>query len=78
MKSDLHEQSMPIYSKCSGLTSKSNKFTVAAGETTTKTFTDKPQSDPVGVLLGKVDKTTNANKPKGSASIVILNATIAN
>lgn len=69
---------MPIYSKCSGLTSKSNKFTVAAGETTTKTFTDKPQSDPIGVLLGKVDKTTNANKPQGSASIVILNATIAN
>ena len=75
---DLHEESMPIYSKCSGLTSKSNKFTVAAGETTTKTFTDKPQSDPVGVLLGKVDKTTNTNKPQGSASIVILNATIAN
>lgn len=60
---------MPIYSKCSGLTSKSNKFTVAAGETTTKEFVDTPQSDPVGVLLGKVDKTTNANKPQGSTSL---------
>lgn len=43
--------------------------TVAAGETTTKDFVDIPQSDPVGVLLGKVDKETNANKPQGSASL---------
>ncbi|MBM6808309.1 VaFE repeat-containing surface-anchored protein [Faecalicoccus pleomorphus] len=43
--------------------------TVNAGETTTKAFTDKPQSDPIPILLGKVDKTTNTNKPQGSASL---------
>lgn len=30
---------------------------------------DYPQSDPVGILLGKVDKETNKNKPQGSASL---------
>ena len=29
---------------------------------------DIPQSDPVGMLLGKVDATTNASRPQGSAS----------
>ncbi|MBM6830980.1 VaFE repeat-containing surface-anchored protein [Faecalicoccus acidiformans] len=43
--------------------------TVEAGETTTKAFTDIPQNDPVRVALGKVDKTTNSNKPQGSASL---------
>lgn len=33
-------------------------------------FVDYPQSDPVGILLGKVDKETNKNKPQGSASLV--------
>lgn len=28
-----------------------------------------PQSDPVGMLVGKVDATTNANRPEGSASL---------
>lgn len=32
-------------------------------------FVDYPQSDPVGILLGKVDKETNKNKPQGSASL---------
>lgn len=32
-------------------------------------FRDYPQSDPVGILLGKVDKETNKNKPQGSASL---------
>lgn len=32
-------------------------------------FKDYPQSDPVGILLGKVDKETNKNKPQGSASL---------
>lgn len=30
---------------------------------------DIPQSDPVGMLLGKVDATTNASRPQGSASL---------
>lgn len=32
-------------------------------------FKDYPQSDPIGILLGKVDKETNKNKPQGSASL---------
>lgn len=32
-------------------------------------FKDHPQSDPVSVVLGKVDKETNQNKPQGSASL---------
>lgn len=32
-------------------------------------FSDYPQSDPVSVVLGKVDKETNQNKPQGSASL---------
>lgn len=32
-------------------------------------FVDYPQSDPVAVVLGKVDKETNKNKPQGSASL---------
>lgn len=32
-------------------------------------FKDYPQSDPISILLGKVDKETNKNKPQGSASL---------
>lgn len=32
-------------------------------------FKDSPQTDPVGILLDKVDKETNKNKPQGSASL---------
>lgn len=32
-------------------------------------FKDYPQSDPFSVVLGKVDKETNKNKPQGSASL---------
>lgn len=32
-------------------------------------FKDYPQADPVRILLGKVDKETNKNKPQGSASL---------
>ena len=42
---------------------------VSSGKTTLKTFKDIPQSDPIGILLGKVDKVTNTNKPQGSASL---------
>lgn len=32
-------------------------------------FKDYPHADPVDILLGKVDKETNKNKPQGSASL---------
>lgn len=32
-------------------------------------FKDYPQSDPINILLGKIDKETNKNKPQGSASL---------
>ena len=39
-------------------------------------FKDYPQSNPVGILLGKVDKETNKNKPQGSASLAGAEFTI--
>lgn len=50
------------------------KVTIKANENTwigeeSNDFVDYPQSDPVGILLGKVDKETNKNKPQGSASL---------
>lgn len=39
-------------------------------------FKDYPQSDPVGILLEKVDKETNKNKPQGSASLAGAEFTI--
>lgn len=39
-------------------------------------FKDYPQSDPIGILLGKVDKETNKNKPQGSASLANAEFTI--
>ena len=39
---------------------------IKAGETYVLKVSDKPTMDPVGVLLGKVDKETNMNKPEGS------------
>lgn len=32
-------------------------------------FKDYPQADPINILLGKIDKETNKNKPQGSASL---------
>lgn len=55
------------------LNSAINKITVTAGKTTqygtNGELKDYPQADPVGILLGKVDKETNKNKPQGSASL---------
>ncbi len=51
------------------LSSEVKKVQVSAGKTTTVTFADLPQMDPVGILLGKVDRETNENKPQGSASL---------
>lgn len=39
-------------------------------------FKDYPQSDPVHVVLGKVDKETNKNKPQGSASLANAEFTV--
>lgn len=39
-------------------------------------FKDYPQSDPVRILLGKVDKETNKNMPQGSASLAGAEFTI--
>lgn len=39
-------------------------------------FKEYPQSDPVPVVLGKVDKETNKNKPQGSASLAGAEFTI--
>ena len=55
------------------LDTKVHKIVIKAGETTTYgangELVDYPQSDPVAILLGKVDKKTNQNKPSGSASL---------
>lgn len=50
------------------------KVVIEAGKNTwlgeaSSGFEDYPQSDPVGILLGKIDKETNKNKPQGSASL---------
>lgn len=55
------------------LSSEINKVTITAGKETqfgtNNELMDYPQSDPVGILLGKIDKETNENKPQGSASL---------
>lgn len=50
------------------------KVVIEAGKNTwigeeSNDFVDYPQSDPVRILLGKVDKETNKNKPQGSATL---------
>ena len=57
-----------------GLNSNAVKVVIEAGKNTwigeeSNDFVDYPQSDPVSVVLGKVDKETNKNKPQGSASL---------
>ena len=55
------------------LSSEINKVTITAGKETqfgtNNELMDYPQNDPVNILLGKVDKETNKNKPQGSASL---------
>ncbi len=43
--------------------------TIKPNETYKLKVSDKPTLDPVSVLLGKVDKETNQNKPEGSLSL---------
>lgn len=49
---------------------------VDGGTTATKELKDFPQSDPISVLLGKIDEETNANKPQGSASLANAQFTV--
>lgn len=62
------------------LSSAINKITVTSGKTTqygtNGELKDYPQNDPVRILLGKVDKETNKNKPQGSASLAGAEFTI--
>lgn len=55
------------------LSSEINKVTITAGKETqfgtNNELMDYPQADPVGILLGKIDKETNKNKPQGSATL---------
>ena len=46
-----------------------HQISISGGQNTTVELQDNPQADPVSILLGKVDKDTNANKPQGSASL---------
>lgn len=43
--------------------------TIHSGQATRLNVKDYPQSDPIGILLGKVDAETNQNKPQGSMSL---------
>lgn len=62
------------------LSSEINKVTITAGKETqfgtNNELMDYPQSDPVDIFLGKVDKETNAHKPQGSASLANAEFTV--
>lgn len=62
------------------LSSEINKVTITAGKETqfgtNNELMDYPQSDPVAIFLGKVDKETNAHKPQGSASLANAEFTV--
>lgn len=53
------------------LSSEVKKIQVTPGQKTTVTFADLPQMDPVGVLLGKIDRETNLNKKETDGYHVI-------
>ena len=46
-----------------------HNVTVISGQTATLQVTDLPQSDPIAILLGKIDRETTQNMPQGSASL---------
>ena len=50
--------------------------TVTGGQTVNYSCQDMPQSDPVAVLLGKIDAETNLDKPQGSASLANAEFTV--
>ena len=49
---------------------------ITGGQNTSIEVKDVPQSDPIYIVLGKVDKETNAEKPQGSASLAGAEFTI--
>ena len=51
-------------------------ITVDGGTKATKTVTDLPQSDPVRIIVGKIDKETTLNKPQGSATLANAEFTV--
>ena len=51
------------------LDEEAHQITISGGQNTTVELQDMPQADPVAIVLGKIDKDTNANKPQGSASL---------
>lgn len=53
-----------------------HKVEVKTKETATIDVKDVPQSDPIDVVVGKVDAYTNENKPQGSASLAGAEFTI--
>lgn len=64
-----------------GLNPNAVKVVIEAGKNTwigdkSNDFVDYPQADPVDILLGKVDKETNKNKPQGSASLANAEFTV--
>ena len=51
------------------LDSKVYTVTITSNNTSTVKVKDLPQSDPVAILLGKIDRETTQNMPQGSASL---------
>ena len=45
------------------------QFTITAEQTTTLEFTDDPQSNPIDILVQKVDADTKQNEPQGNAKL---------
>lgn len=58
------------------LDTKVHSVTVNGGAKATMEMKDYPQSDPISVLLGKIDEETNQNKPQGSASLADAQFTV--
>ena len=58
------------------LDTEAHQITITGGQNTTVELQDIPQSDPIYIMLGKVDKETNADKPQGSASLAGAEFTI--
>lgn len=54
----------------------SETVTVTAGQTVTYSCQDRPQSNPVTVLLGKIDAETEQNRPQGTASLADAEFTV--
>ena len=51
------------------LDAEAHQITISGGQNTTVELQDIPQTDPISIVLGKVDAETNADKPQGSASL---------